>query len=98
MENEWINPVSGDATELVSLSTGTVAPSDVSRDLLTAKEIGDAAYKLFQENRIEKGKPLFHDPLPKQKLKTFSDVRNPKVIKRANKEAATIADHQQCYK
>lgn len=29
METEWINPFSGDPTELISLSTGTVAPSDV---------------------------------------------------------------------
>ena len=34
METEWINPFSGDRTELINLSTGTVAPSDVAIDLL----------------------------------------------------------------
>jgi len=35
METEWTNPFSVDPTELMSLSTGTVAHSDVAIDLLT---------------------------------------------------------------
>ena len=30
METEWINPFSGDPTELISLSSGTVTPSDAA--------------------------------------------------------------------
>ena len=39
METEWINPFSGDPSELIGPSTGTVAPSDVAIDLLTAKAV-----------------------------------------------------------
>ena len=35
MKTEWTNPFSVDPTELISLSTGTVAPADVAIDLLT---------------------------------------------------------------
>ena len=74
METEWINPFSGDETELISLSTGTVAPSDVAIDLVTAKACGETAYKNFQDERIELRKKPIHHPLPKQKLKTFSEI------------------------
>ena len=94
MENEWINPFSGDQTELISLSTAAAAPSDVASDLLTAKEIGEVAYKHFQDDRIESRKKPFHDPLPKQKLKTFSDVNKPRVAKGTTKEAILKADHK----
>ena len=47
METEWISPFSGDPTELISLATGTVAPSDVATDLLTANARGEIAYKNF---------------------------------------------------
>ena len=81
METEWINPFSGDPTELISLSTGTVAPSDIANDLLTAKARGKTAYKNFQDERIELSEKPFHDPLPKQKLKTFSEINKPRVAK-----------------
>ena len=51
MKNEWINRFSGDQTKLISLSTAASAPSDVASDLLTAKEIGEVAYKHFQDDR-----------------------------------------------
>jgi len=35
METEWTNPFSVDPTELITLSTGTVAPSDVDIHLPT---------------------------------------------------------------
>ena len=52
METEWVNQFSGDPTELIGLSTGTVAPSDVVPDLLTANARGEVAYKNFQDERI----------------------------------------------
>lgn len=93
METEQINPFSGDPTDLVSLSTATTAPPDVASDLLTAKEVGETAYKHFQVDRIESRKKAFHDPLLKQKLKTFSDVK-PRVAKGTTKEAILKADHK----
>ena len=68
--------------------------SEVAHDLLTAEEFGETVYKQFQEERIEKGDPHFHDSLHKQKLKTFSDVKKPKIAKGANKDAIIKADHK----
>ena len=34
MENSWLNPMCHEETELVSLSTGTVASADVAKDLI----------------------------------------------------------------
>ena len=81
METEWINPFSGESTELISLSASTVAPSDIANDLLTAKARGETAYRNFQDERIELRRKPFHDTLPKQKLKTFSEINKPRVAK-----------------
>ena len=94
METEWINPCSGDPTELISLSTGTVAPSDVATDLLTANARGEIAYKNLQDERIGFRKKPLNDPLPKQKLKTFSDINKPRVAKSTHKETVLKADHK----
>ena len=94
METEWINPFSGDPTELTSLSTGTVASSDVAIDLLTANARGEVAYKNFQDERIGLRKKPFHDSLPKQKLKTFSGINKPRVAKSTNNETVLKADHK----
>ena len=39
-ENNWTNPFGNDPSDLVSISTGTVASPDVSTDLLAARENG----------------------------------------------------------
>ena len=93
METEWINPFSGDPTELISLSTASVAPSYIAIDLLTANVRGERAYQNFQDERIRPGKKPFHDPLPKQKLKTFPDINTPRVAKSTYKDTVLKADH-----
>ena len=45
MENNWMNPLSPDESDLVSLSTGTVAPPAVVKDLLRALEVGEESYQ-----------------------------------------------------
>ena len=47
----WLN-LFAEANELVSLSTGTVAPSDIYKDLLHAKEKGEEAYRAFKSNTL----------------------------------------------
>ena len=49
MENSWLNPMCPKETELVSLSTGTVAPTDVAKDLLGAHQTGEEAYQVFKK-------------------------------------------------
>ena len=40
MENNWLNPQSPDESDMVRLSTGTVAPRAVVKDLLKSFEVG----------------------------------------------------------
>ena len=44
MDASWINPLSHDQTEFVSLSTATFAPPDVAKDPIEAYSIGESAY------------------------------------------------------
>ena len=44
LENNWINPLSIEPRDLVSISTGVAAPSDICEDLLKAKHRGEEAY------------------------------------------------------
>ncbi|KAG1673900.1 Kinesin-like protein KIF12 [Nymphon striatum] len=76
IESSWINPFSNDYDDLVSISTGRVAPKEVVQDLCSAYKIGQNAYRVFREERLQNTPPLknFHDPLQKQKLKTFSST------------------------
>ncbi|KAG1659234.1 Programmed cell death protein 4 [Nymphon striatum] len=76
IESSWINPFSNDYDDLVSISTGRVAPKEVVQDLCSAYKIGQNTYIVFREERLQNTPPLknFHDPLQKQKLKTFSST------------------------
>ena len=44
MENNWTNPFGSDPSDLVSISTGAVATSEVSTGLLTAHKQGEETY------------------------------------------------------
>lgn len=79
MENNWINPLIHDQTELVSLSTGIAAPTptDVARDLLTAHMVKEEANQNFKKDRLE-SKPRtvkFHEKMKKENLKNFLDIK-----------------------
>ena len=76
METSWINPLSQDQDGFVSLSTSSLATSDVANDLLKAHSIGEQAYKDFKEDRLQKYPPTakFYDTMKKQSLKTFTHL------------------------
>ena len=76
MENNWLNPLYPDESDLVGLSTGTVAPPAVVKDLLRALEVGEEAYQTFKQPRLDDDPPSvkFHDKMTKQRLKTFSTI------------------------
>ena len=76
----------------MSISTGTVASHDVSTDLLTAREKGEHAYMVFQQQRIQKG-DCFHDPIKKVKSKTFTTMKS-KPAKGKTKEIVMKADRR----
>ncbi|KAI8521965.1 hypothetical protein Bbelb_017190 [Branchiostoma belcheri] len=95
MENNWINPMSPEEPDLVSLSTGNVAPPEIVKDISEAHQMGEDAYLSFRTNRLEQDPPeeKFHNKLTKLKLKTFSDVSTKKMKARGNtKEIILQAD------
>ena len=47
LETSWIVPFSFEIQDLVCLSTRKAVPSDVEKDLLDAKDKGEAAFKKF---------------------------------------------------
>ena len=48
-----MNPFSFEHGELVSLSTGAEAPPEVAKDLLEADKIGEEAFQMFQQERLQ---------------------------------------------
>ncbi|KAK3746534.1 hypothetical protein QZH41_007378 [Actinostola sp. cb2023] len=95
LENTWINPFDPDTQELVSISTGKVAPPEVQEHLLLAREKGNAAYQEFSQQRIESSPPVldFYHKMTKLKLKTFSDLIKKKTFRKENgKEIILKAD------
>ena len=54
LANNWTNPFGNDPSDLVIISTGTVASPDVSTDLLTTREKGEHAYKNSNNNECKR--------------------------------------------
>ena len=87
-------------TELVSLSTDTVAPADVAKDLLGAHQVGEEAYQMFKKKCLEEALPTmkFHDKMTKQNLKTFSNVNAKKASGRGTaNEVVLVAQSRQLH-
>ena len=78
----WVNPFA-EKQDLISISTARTAPRDIASDLMKAHEIGEQCYSYFKEERLEKDPPTkqFHDPIPANKLKTFSNLCKKKEVK-----------------
>lgn len=51
LQNNWTNPFHEDPAD-INISTGISPPPDECDTLLKAREKGEAAYQLFQENRL----------------------------------------------
>ena len=93
LENNWVDPFNSEDQDLVSISTGTLATAEVLKDLKDAEHIGRDAYEEFRKDRIEPGHAKkFHDPIKKQKLKTFSSIGKKKVVKTSTQNAILKAD------
>ena len=76
MENNWLDPLYPDESDLVSFSTGTVTPPAMVKDLLRAFDVGEEAYQTFKRTRLDddSSSVKFHDTMIKQRLKTFSRI------------------------
>ena len=76
LEDDCTNPFNQNESEFVSISTATLPPPDVARDLLDAHKIGEEAYQAFKRDPLEgEITTEFHDKMTKKRLKTFSDIR-----------------------
>ena len=91
LENSWTNPFSATPGDLAGLATGRVAPNDVKRDLLDARQIDEK----FYAGRILANPHQFDDRLPKLKLKTFSHLKHQVKSVHKNKDTVLKADHKQ---
>ena len=52
IDNSWLNTLYLDESDLVSLSTGTVATPAIVKDLLRAFEVGVEVYQTFEMTTI----------------------------------------------
>ena len=58
--------------ELYCLSSGVQAKPEATANLLEAVDIGRAAMEAFITDRLIEKNVLFHDPIKRNKLKTFA--------------------------
>ena len=86
LQDTGLNSFNPGLQDLVCLSTGKDAPSEVQDDLLRAKDVHEELYMAFREQRLECDPPNvnFHDTMKKAKLKTFTDL-NKKIKVEASK-------------
>ena len=89
----WVNPFA-EKQDLISISTARTAPKDIASDLMKTHEIGEQCYSNFKEERLEKDPPVkqFHDPIPANKLKTFSNLYKKKEVKSSGRVIILKAD------
>ena len=72
MGNKLIQ-ISPDESDLVSMSTGTVAPRGVVKGLLKAFDVGEETCQTFKLTRLNDDTPSvkFHNRMTKQRLNTI---------------------------
>ena len=69
--------------DLVSIATAKIVLRDIALDLMNVHSIGQKCYSTFWRERLEKDTQSmkFHDTLPVNKLKTFSNLCKKKAMK-----------------
>ena len=71
---EEFNPFGRQTNELMCISTNDVAPPDVKTDLLSAVDRGQTLLKEFVDKRLCANLSDFHEPISKNKSKTFATM------------------------
>lgn len=66
---------------IVNISTGIVLPPDPANRLLTCHDIGLTQMKQFVEKRLNTNEAHFFDPIPKNKIQTFSSMTKKRTMK-----------------
>ena len=72
----FINPFgsSVEDNELYCLSSGIPAKPDIAKDLIEAQDIGRKAMEDFINTRLVEKSVGFHNPIKRNKLKTFAAI------------------------
>ena len=80
--------------ELVCLFTASATSKDVRDDLVHAKTKVEDVYRSFGKNRTntEESALIFQDRIPRQKIKTFSDMQVCSRMKTNQREVLKKAD------
>ena len=67
----WTNSFAGEQ-DLINLSSGVAATSEVQANMREAHELGDKQFQEFVEKRLHQGSVSFNSKLPQNKLNTFA--------------------------
>ena len=92
LQDTGLNPFNPGLQDLVCLSTGKDASSEVQDDLLRAKDVREELYMAFREQRLECDPPNvnFHDTMKKAKLKTFTDLNKKIKVEASNNQEVVL--------
>ncbi|KAJ8048479.1 hypothetical protein HOLleu_00811 [Holothuria leucospilota] len=90
--DSMINPFQTDRSELVHISSGVVAPADVTDDMVSAHSEGEGAVQVFCEERLQHGSKDMFATLPRQKRKTFTSMSKTVKSKQKGKEIVLKSD------
>ena len=69
------DPFSGEQTELLNISSGVEAESEVASSILQAEQLGEKQFSEFCQTNLFCGNPDIFTKIKKNKLKTFSSKR-----------------------
>ena len=82
--------------ELVHLTNGDVAPTDIRCDLISALEKGKEGLTKFTDETLIQKRVVFHDPLLKQKAKTMNSLYDADVSK--DKKKSPVTSHRDMFR
>ena len=89
----WINPFSAANDDpMKNISSGLVAPTAVSQDILRAFDVGEDKLQQFIKDRLLSSAVPFHERIPALKLKTFANTAKSSSLKLRGKEVVVRAD------
>ena len=74
-----------------------MAPSDVAKSLLSAKDKGQKAANEFLDKCLTSGDRSFWAPLPKMKLKSFASLAKPLKLSKGKEKQVVISAHRQLW-
>ena len=74
---EMMDPFQNDPKQIsiVNLSSGVVAPDNIEKDLVTALDKGNGAFKAFVSDNLFVDEPNIFTPIKKMNLKTFASIK-----------------------